>query len=142
MRVSFTALQCALAAGLLLGVGCASRQRHEFVQWPETPPPPAPPGEIVVPDGPPPRGETLVAKASDHNRQLVVSATPPAPQVEVVGEPPGPDYVWIPGVWQWQGNWVWRSGHWTVRPRPNVAWIGGRWVRRNDGWVWIRGYWR
>ena len=74
--------------------------------------------------------------------QTVITTSPPAPQVEIVGAPPGPEYVWVPGCWEWRGRWVWTGGRWAMGPHPHAAWIPGRWVRRGHDWVWIRGYWR
>jgi hypothetical protein len=75
-------------------------------------------------------------------REIVVKDAPPPPQVEVVGAAPGDDYTWISGAWQWRERWIWSSGYWTVKPRPNAVWAKGHWVKRDDGWVWVRGYWR
>ncbi len=72
----------------------------------------------------------------------IVAQAPPAPQVEVIPAAPGPDYVWGPGYWTWNGGWVWVSGGWIIRPHPGAAWVGGHWGRRGRGYVWIGGYWR
>ena len=72
----------------------------------------------------------------------VVTASPPAPQVEVIGVAPGPGYYWVPGYWAWQGRWVWIGGCWTIRPHPHAVWVGGRWAHHAHGYVWVRGYWR
>ena len=71
-----------------------------------------------------------------------ITETPPAPQVEIVGAAPGPDFVWVPGCWEWHGHWVWAGGRWAVGPHPHAHWIPGRWTRHGRDHVWIRGYWR
>ena len=86
--------------------------------------------------------EIVVASASPTIAESVVRVQPPPPQVEVVGAAPGPEYVWMPGIWTWQGNWVWISGRWVQRPRPDARWVTGHWTEHANGWVWVRGYWR
>ena len=85
---------------------------------------------------------TIVASAAPMAVENVITASPPPPQVEVVGEAPGPEFVWMPGIWTWQGNWVWISGRWVLRPRPDARWVSGHWTEHRNGWVWVRGYWR
>jgi hypothetical protein len=75
-------------------------------------------------------------------REIIVTDAPPPPQIEVVGAAPGAEYVWVPGAWQWRERWVWSGGYWAVRPQADAAWVKGRWVKRDQGWAWIRGYWR
>ncbi len=102
----------AFAGTLLLGSGCVER-RVVYVREP------APAG-----------GETVVTEA------------PPPPQVEVVGIAPSPEFVWVPGCWEWRGRWFWIGGRWAVGPHPHALWMPGRWARHGHGHVWIRGYWR
>jgi hypothetical protein len=78
-------------------------------------PPPPPP--VMVPEGPPP------------------------PAV-VVAPSPGPEYVWVTGVWEWQGRWVWVDGRWLARPHPYAVWVTPRWTRHGRGYVWMHGHWR
>jgi uncharacterized protein YcfJ len=43
--------------------------------------------------------------------------SPPPPLSETFVVAPGPDYVWVEGVWVWLGSrWVWHHGYWH-RPR-------------------------
>jgi WXXGXW repeat (2 copies) len=104
---------CGAIAGLTVGGGCAARRGVEK---------PAP-----------------VAVANPAGK---ITEAPPQPPVEVVGEPPSREYVWIPGVWKWRGYWLWVPGNWAKRPQPNAVWIRGRWVHQDDSWTWVRGYWR
>jgi hypothetical protein len=100
---------------------------------------------------PPPNGSDVVSSGANPNAayqgapssgQVVVAQPPPAPQVEVVPVAPGPDYVWAPGYWSWNGGWIWVGGAWTLRPRPYAVWVGPRWVHYGRGYRWERGHWR
>ena len=73
---------------------------------------------------------------------VLVPSAPPPPLVEVRPFAPGAYYAWIPGYWSWNGNWVWVSGRWLLRPIPTAVWVGGHWSRHGRGWVWIGGGWR
>jgi hypothetical protein len=72
----------------------------------------------------------------------VITEAPPAPPAEVLVPPPGPNYVWLPGYWSWQGRWVWIGGAWTVRPYAHAHWVPGHWAHRGYGWIWVGGHWR
>ncbi len=75
---------------------------------------------------------------------IVAPNAPPAEVKEVITErpDPGPNWVWRPGHWSWQGGWVWIRGHWVNPPHPAAEWVPGHWVNRPHGWVWIPGHWR
>ena len=67
--------------------------------------------------------------------------TPPEPQVEQYGDPPGPDYFWVKGHWRWEGRrYVWTPGHWAQGGHGN--WVPGHWERRGRRWVWVAGHMR
>jgi hypothetical protein len=56
-------------------------------------------------------------------------AAAPAPLVQLVPASPGPDFVWAPGYWSWNGGgWVWEYGYWY---RPHLWW----------GWGWHHRRW-
>jgi hypothetical protein len=41
------------------------------------------------------------------------AAPPPPPVVEQVVVSPGPEYVWVGGMWVWGTNhWIWHPGYW------------------------------
>jgi hypothetical protein len=43
----------------------------------------------------------------------VVGVPPPPPMVETVVVAPGPDYIWVGGLWGWHGDrWIWHPGYW------------------------------
>jgi hypothetical protein len=74
---------------------------------------------------------------------IIVRERPPAVVREVRPPAPGRDYVWAPGYWTWDGEWLWQSGHWTRRPSDRAVWVEGRWVEDRRGeWVWQPGHWR
>jgi hypothetical protein len=66
---------------------------------------------------------------------------PPPPQVEVVPVAPDPTFIWVGGVWEWRGRWVWVRGHWD-HPHPGRVWVRGHWDHRPNGYVWVRAGWR
>jgi len=109
MKKSVLLMGCVVSAALL--AGCVER-RVVYVRQPvpASPPPMAvvAPEAEVAPETPPP-GEA-----------------PPPLQTEVVTVAPGPEYVWLPGVWVWHGGWVWGSGHWVIGPHPHAVWFPGR----------------
>ncbi len=71
----------------------------------------------------------------------VVAVAPPPPQVEVVGAPPTPGYLWIGGYWNWVGGrHVWVNGYWAA-PRPGFYWVPNAWVHVHGGWRMRAGYW-
>ncbi len=76
--------------------------------------------------------------------ELVVADAPPAPIVEVQPVCPGPDFVWIGGVWVWGpgGRWEWERGRWDRPPRPGVVWVPHRYETRGGRRVFVRGGWR
>lgn len=43
----------------------------------------------------------------------VVGPLPPPPPPQQIVVAPGPDYVWVEGVWLWLGSrWIWHHGYW------------------------------
>jgi hypothetical protein len=91
----------------------------------------------------------LCGCASDHRRrvrarEVVVTQPPPPAQSEVIPPAPGPNYVWVPGYWAWDGkhNYVWQSGHYEARPTERARYEPGHWERTRQGWVWEPGRWR
>jgi hypothetical protein len=60
---------------------------------------------------------------------------------ELIGDPPGADYFYIPGEYvpAWGGV-AWRPGYW-VPFQPGWEWIPARWERRANAWVFHEGFW-
>ncbi len=73
--------------------------------------------------------------------EVVVREPPPADREEVVEAAPYPDYVWIPGHWAWEGQYVWVQGTWRRPPHERATWARGHWAQRSGGWMWIEGHW-
>ena len=67
---------------------------------------------------------------------------PPAPPAVAPPPPqPGPDMVYIPGHWSWQGDhYVWMAGFW--RPiREGYVWVPAHYRWTPFGYVYVAGYW-
>lgn len=73
----------------------------------------------------------------------ITTGRPPAPRREVRVARPGPDYVWIAGVYDPddRGRYRWVPGRWD---RPVVAdgyWIPARYIRTSRGTIYEPGHW-
>jgi WXXGXW repeat (2 copies) len=54
---------------------------------------------------------------------------------------PGPNVVWTPGYWFWQGTqYVWRPGYWSA-VNPNWIWVPAHYVWSPSGYLFVAGYW-
>jgi hypothetical protein len=151
-QVSSLAILAGLAA---LATGCVEHQVKYVPVYPartvyqvQPAPPPvvvqsqpvtvqAPPPSVAAPAPPPPKP----APPQQVVTQTVVVA-PPKPPVEVIPVAPGPMFVWTPGYWRWQGQWVWVRGTWVVPPYHRAVWVNGYWAHRHGGYVWVPGHWR
>jgi hypothetical protein len=71
---------------------------------------------------------TTTTSSPASSTSIVVTPPPaPAPQVEVIPVSPGPDYLWTPGWWSWNGSgWIWFGGYWGYPVRPGHVWHDGR----------------
>jgi len=110
-------------------------------------PNPQPPGSSApAADSNPPVAPQAAPTASEDpalaQQPVVVNEAPPPPIVEEVYAAPGPDFVWIGGLWTWNGAWVWAPGHYIRGPHPGAVWIGGSWFHGERGWAWRGGHWR
>ncbi len=74
--------------------------------------------------------------------EVIVQEPPPPPRREVIIARPGPAHVWVPGVWVWQGRWVWEAGHWALPPKAGAVWVPHRYVLRGGVHVYVHGGWR
>jgi len=60
---------------------------------------------------------TIPACASSH-AQAYVRFGPPAPVVERIIASPGPNFIWVPGFYRWDGHsYNWAPGHYVLSPR-------------------------
>ena len=73
---------------------------------------------------------------------VIVQNEPPADQIEVIPEFPGPDYVWLKGHWRWKNEWVWVKGCWARKPHEEALWEPPQWKRKHHHWVFVEGFWR
>jgi uncharacterized membrane protein len=84
--------------------------------------------------------------AGSASANVYIRIAPPAPRHEVIIERdrPGPDHVWVPGYWNWNGTeYVWAGGRWDLPPRPHAHWVPGHYRHhRRHGYYWIPGHWR
>lgn len=78
---------------------------------------------------------------STYNRESI-SVAPPPPRFEYRRDPPGVDYLWIGGYWNWRANrYHWVPGYWQA-PRPGYAWEPHRWEQDGKHWRQNGGHWR
>jgi WXXGXW repeat (2 copies) len=71
-----------------------------------------------------------------------VGIAPPELPVYVQPLCPGPDYIWTPGYWDWDGDdYYWVPGTWVLAPQPGYLWTPGYWAWRDRGFVFTAGYW-
>ena len=55
--------------------------------------------------------------------------------------PPGADYFWIPGSWQYdQGQFVWQAGFW-AQAQDNWVWVPNRYISTPSGCLYREGFW-
>lgn len=56
---------------------------------------------------------------------------------------PGPDYVFLPGYFFYDGSFVWVKGHWELPPFAGAEWVPYRWTQTPSGWWALhKGYWQ
>jgi hypothetical protein len=85
----------------------------------------------------------LVGSALDINQYKMPPNSAPPPKAEDIPSPPDSFCIWIEGSWEWQGRWVWESGHWATPPYPAANWVKGKWSEKVPAplRVWINGHW-
>ena len=74
----------------------------------------------------------------------VVKEQPPPMREEKIVETtrPAPNYVWIPGAWDYRaGSWTWVTGHWDVPPGAEVRWIAPQYSTVEQGVRYTPGHW-
>ena len=85
---------------------------------------------------------TMEGQATVPVAEVHVRSAPPPARVEVIPVAPAPEYVWVPGYWDWSGTtYVWISGRY-VAAEDGYVWVRPRYVHRANGVVYVRGYWR
>jgi hypothetical protein len=86
--------------------------------------------------------ETQYGPGGTVSAEVDVEGPPPAPLADEVAISPGPDFLWIPGAWMWDGHWVWEKGRWDRRPHPGAVWVPHSYAYRNGRHVFVRGHWK
>ncbi len=107
--------------GWTLGVGLLAGSAVAVAQNP--PPPPPSTGEVRV---------------------TVVKEQPPPVKTETVIQStrPAPNYLWIPGAWEYQATgWTWVAGHWEMPPAAEVQWVAPVTTRVEHGYRYVPGHW-
>ena len=86
---------------------------------------------------------TPTTTTTTYNTVVTAPTAPPPTRVEVIPPTPGPQMVWEPGHWSFNGaTWDWVPGHYEAAPQPTAQWIQGHWTQQPGGsWVWIAGRW-
>jgi len=76
--------------------------------------------------------------------QVAPPPMPPPPQTaEMVGAPPMPNALWVPGYWSYDGyRYSWLAGHWEIPPPAARAYVAAHWETRGDRYVYVQSYWR
>ena len=73
---------------------------------------------------------------------ISVNLAPPALPVYVQPIAPGPNYMWIPGYWAWNGvGYYWVPGTWVLAPYFGALWTPGWWGWGGGAYIWHPGYW-
>jgi hypothetical protein len=125
---------------LLMTTAFAAQERSSTVIQPPAPPGlPKPPAiRLANPPGlptPPSVGDVI----------RVEKEPPPMKEetVPVATSKPYPEAVWVPGYYVWHGGeYVWVAGKWERPPENRSVWVAPRWEKRDNGYVFVEGYWR
>ncbi len=137
-----------VASAPLLG-GCVDRT--VYVDRPVYRPAPVVvtrPAPVVVTPAPAPVvvQQPAVPAAPEYQPDATVVVAQPAPMppavTEVITVSPGPEFVWIPGYYEYYGTrYVWVGGHWGRPVHPHAVWVRGGWQHVHGGYRWERGHW-
>ncbi len=73
---------------------------------------------------------------------VYVTDAPPPLRTEVIAVAPGPDFVWVPGWWNYDRVYVWVPGTWQRPPRVHAVWVAPRWTHTKRGWYKTDGHWK
>jgi len=89
-------------------------------------------------------GASLTATAcAGTSGRLYVRTGPPPLRREAVLVSPGPEYVWVPGYYRYDGRaYLWVAGRYERPPRPRARWVAGHWQQERRVWFWVDGHWR
>ncbi|RDI99809.1 hypothetical protein DVT68_02950 [Dyella solisilvae] len=83
-----------------------------------------------------------VRAAVDVDVGVSVGFPPPPLPLYVQPAIPGPDYLWVPGYWAWDGaDYYWVPGYWVLPPYIGALWTPPYWGWFGDVYVFHPGYW-
>ena len=73
----------------------------------------------------------------------ITTGRPPRIRHEVRTARPGPDYVWVAGVYDYDdsGRYRWIPGRWERPVAPQAYWIPARYIRTSRGTIYEPGHW-
>jgi WXXGXW repeat (2 copies) len=85
----------------------------------------------------------VVNERNDQAGRYAHSAPPPD-RKETPPPQPGPNYIWQPGHWSFDGNdFQWHEGEWSVPPTGYHTWSPGHWQQSGpNNWMYVEGTWQ
>jgi hypothetical protein len=88
------------------------------------------------------QGDVVNQRRDDAGRYA--HQAPPADREETPPPQPGPQYVWVPGHYSWDGSdFQWHRGQWAQPPNGYHAWTPGNWQQTSpNNWVYVEGQWQ
>ncbi len=89
-------------------------------------------------------GIALLAASAVSTAAVFLSVNIAPPPLPVYAQPfaPGPDYMWTPGYWAWNGaTYYWVPGTWVLAPYVGALWTPGYWGWGGAAYIWHPGYW-
>jgi hypothetical protein len=73
---------------------------------------------------------------------VIVDQAPPPVRIERRSAPPGPNYIWIDGYWNWSNQrYSWEAGRYVVPPQPDVVWVPARYDADGRSYRYSPGTW-
>ena len=79
--------------------------------------------------------------ATDAEELVYLPAPPETIDNGPSSPPPGADYFWIPGTWQYvQNQFVWQAGFW-AQAQDNWVWVNNRYISTPSGCLYREGFW-
>lgn len=92
------------------------------------------------------REESVYTSEREATTTILMAEPPPPPGMpsEVIPRRPSHDAVWVGGYWVYNSNgrYEWAPGRWEIPPAHCRAFVPPHWARRNNGYVYMQGYWR
>lgn len=75
---------------------------------------------------------------------IIVRFAPPALPVYTQPLCPAENYMWVPGYWAWDPDFLdyfWVPGTWVLAPERGYLWTPGYWAWNGSGFMFNQGYW-